>query len=177
MSPRSTPREGDDSGREVDLTPHRLAPRRTDRKNMPEEGLTTITGFIGEADDNDRIRVYLNMSFDNYVEVARSDVVRTAPVDAQDENSPTILWVGKNVQITMASVGRIPGAGDMLTGGIRSRYGGRGRGRGMRGMLMADPVSDILCSVFCKQPPVRTDNPWECTTYSDDCTAGGPFCG
>lgn len=179
MSPRSSTRGagGDEGGREVDLNPHRLAPRRSDRKGKPEEGLSTITGFIGEADDNDRVRVYLTMTFDSYVEVASSEVVRTAPVDPQDENSPTILWLPRNTQVTMASVGRMPGTAGMASGGIRNRYGGR-VGRGGRRMVMADPVSDILCSVFCKTlPPVQTDNPWECTTVSQAGCTEDIFCG
>jgi hypothetical protein len=161
-------------GREVNLTPHRLSPRPGNKGDLPDEGLTTVIGFIGDADDADRARVYLNLGFDSYVEMAKSDVIRTAPVDSKDENSPTIVWLSNKAQVSVVSVGRMGGDADLVTGSIRSRYGGRGGGRG-RGPAAADPVSEIICSVFCKQPPVRTDDPFACHPYSNDCT-GDIFC-
>jgi hypothetical protein len=166
-----SPAEGgrNDDGREVNLAPHRLSPRPRNKADLPDEGLTTVVGFIGDAEDAERVRVYLNLGFDSYVEMAKSDVIRTALVDSQDENSPTIVWVSNKAQVSLVSVGRMGGNADLVTGRIRSRYGSRGGRRG-RGLAVADPVSDIICSVFCKTLPQGTEDPFACNPYSRDCT-------
>ncbi len=78
----------------IDLTPHRLVPAREKLDAGPDGGLSdlnTIVGYVGPSDDSDQVRIYLDLTFRRYCEVASSNVVQTAPVDANDENSPTIV--------------------------------------------------------------------------------------
>jgi len=137
---------------------------------MPDEGLTTLTGFIGEAGTPDRVRVYTDLTFGSYFELEQGAVVRTTQVDSSDPNSPTALWVSRTAEVTYTKVSTTTGAASFMTGSIRNRYGGRRRA----GRMAADPVSDLICSVFCipqTKAPFPTDNPWECSPVSQNCTS------
>ena len=106
----------------VDLTPHRLAPRLEDSQLRADDGLSTLVGFIGHSEQDGSVRVYLDLRFASYVEVRAGDVVQTAPVDAIDENSPSIVWVSSSAQLRLVSIGRLTGDATFVTGAIRSRY-------------------------------------------------------
>ena len=153
----------------VDLTPHRMAPRADGREiDGAGDGLVTLTGFVGESTKEGYVRVYLDLSFTSYCEVATADVVKTKRVDAADEDSPTVLWVTASAQMGLVSVGRLSGSASFVSGAIRSRYG-----RGPKPVAASLPDTDYPCTVFfiCKQPPEPSD--W---CGSDWCLSEGVPC-
>lgn len=52
-----------------------------------------LDGFIGPTKKPDRMRLYLNLSFDTFVDIPVSGIMSTLPIDASDENSPTRVWI------------------------------------------------------------------------------------
>ena len=52
-----------------------------------------LDGFIGPTKKSDRMRLYLNLSFDTFVDIPVSGIMSTLPIDASDENSPTRVWI------------------------------------------------------------------------------------
>ena len=162
---------------EVDLSPHPLVPGREQLDAQAgEESLTTIVGFVGPSRSEDRVRVYLDLSFSSYFDVAAADVVQTARVDANDENSPTIVWVGSSAQVGLVRIGRLTGDASFVTGAIRQRHG-RGA-RSARAMTLAasmDPCTDWFDCIPKPVPPDPTS--WECFSNSIPCPEPtGMFC-
>src|SRR5690242_4457395 len=107
----------------IDLSPHRLVPAREKLDAAPDgrlSDLNTIVGYIGPADDTDQVRIYLDLTFRRYCDVASSDVVQTAPVDASDENSPTIVWVPSTARVAL--VGRMTGDASFISGRLRKQF-------------------------------------------------------
>jgi hypothetical protein len=106
----------------VDLTPHPLVPPLEELGAEPDDGLSRLVGFIGPSEKDARIRIYLDLSFASYCEVASADVVQTAPVDVNDSNSPSIVWVKDSAQMRLVSIRRLQGDATLVTGAIRDRY-------------------------------------------------------
>jgi hypothetical protein len=104
----------------VDLTPHPRSP-------MPDsddaaDGVTQLVGYVGESRDPDQVRIYADLDFNTYYEVARSDVIRTKPVDESYDESPTVVLVRSSADVALVSVSRIKGSASYLSGGLRNRY-------------------------------------------------------
>jgi hypothetical protein len=152
----------------IDLTPHRLVPAREELDAGPDgglSGLNTIVGYIGPSEDAGRVRIYLDLSFRRYCEVASSDVVQTASVDANDENSPTTVWVRSTARVAL--VGRMTGDASFISGTLRKQFLPRAAAQAVRGSTApacselffcptADPCSTPLC------PPPSSSSPWGC---------------
>lgn len=175
MSSEEQPDRPADQTGEVDLTPHPLVPGLERDQTHADEGLTTLVGFIGPARTDDRVRVYLDLSFASYCDVAKADIVQTAPVDANDENSPSTVWVNSSAQMRLVSVGRLTGDASFVTGAIRSRH----FRRGARYASANRPNTEFPCTIFfiCdpKPLPPRPGSNWECLP-SDDCTTPDFWC-
>lgn len=153
---------GSDRRRKVDLSPHPLVPRGDEVGAQPDEGLSTLVGFIGPSEKDARIRVYLDLTFASYCEVATGDIVQTAPVDANDENSPSIVWVNSSAQVGLVSVGRLTGDATFVTGAIRNRHYRRAARRDLR----AGADTAFPCMAFTEY----FDCPVEHETFVEDCT-------
>jgi len=119
----------------VDLTPHRLAPR-PEADAESESGLTTIVGFVGSSSMDGGVRVYLDLSFASYYEVAATDVVRTKAVDSDDPDSPRALWIRSSAQLDLVRTDRLSGSASFVTGAIRRRFSARAAGN----YVLADNV-------------------------------------
>lgn len=166
MNPEEQPR----SGSEPDLAPHPLAPE-PERAQPAEaaDALTTLVGFVGRSAVEGHVRVYLDLSFTSYCEVATADIARTRPVDPGDEESPTVIWVKSSARMGMVSVGRLSGNAAYVTGAIRARH----RQRAVRRVPVAnaslDPCTQWFdcwrdTAAFCPAP----DSDW-CLTEGVPC--------
>jgi hypothetical protein len=82
------------------------------------EQLTPIVGWQGDADDANRVRVYLDLGFTTYYEFSTDDVVETAPTDPDDENAPLVLWVRSTAKADLTRTQSVSGDIAFLTGGI-----------------------------------------------------------
>lgn len=104
-----------------DLTPHRLI-AKLGEDSLQTGGLAVIVGYVGSSQTQGRVRVYLDLSLGDYCEVARGDVVKTAPVDASDENSPTIVWVNGTARVEVVKVLRMTAEAAFISGSIQSEH-------------------------------------------------------
>jgi hypothetical protein len=110
----------------VDLTPHPLAPRLDSvEADGQEAAFSILVGFIGPARQASRVRVYLDLSFGSYCELATGDVVRTRPVDPTDDEGPVAVSVRSSAEMQLVQIGRVTGTADFVTGAIRSSYARR----------------------------------------------------
>jgi hypothetical protein len=108
------------------------------RKSSPPEGLKShplieklisggaqpggqdmIVGYIGPSQDDERVRVYLDLTLSSYCEIAVSDVVATASVDSQRESSPSIIWLKLGAKIDRVDTTR---SMTVLSGQIQQTY-------------------------------------------------------
>ena len=81
-----------------------------------------LDGFIGPTKKSDRMRLYLNLSFDTFVDIPVSGIMSTLPIDASDENSPTRVWIRAETRLDVVqSMSRTIEA-SYLRGGIARQY-------------------------------------------------------
>ena len=113
--------EEDRSAHDVDLTPHSMAPDGADDANAGES-LLQIAGFVGSSPNGGQVRLYLDLSFASYYEVATADVVRTKSVDDGDPDSPRILWVKPSAQLRLVRTRDISGSASFVTGALRESF-------------------------------------------------------
>ena len=95
---------------------------RVGEANSSLSELTTLTGFLGKQQSDGHILLYLDLSFSNYCKILVSDVVSTAPVDASDPNSPSIVWVKSSAAIELVKVMRAQGGADYVRGRIQRSH-------------------------------------------------------
>lgn len=94
---RATP-AGRSVTRKVDLKEHPLVTQVNPEDNSPSNPVVLI-GFIGPSKKTGQVRLYMSLSFDSYVDLPSAGIVATQPVDSQDENSPTRVWVRSDTKI------------------------------------------------------------------------------
>jgi hypothetical protein len=145
-----------------------LVPSRDEIEAGPDGGLNTIVGYVGPAANADQVRIYLDLSFGSYCEVASSDVVQTAHVDANDENSPTVVWVKSSARVGL--VGRLTGDASFISGTIRKRFLPRATAQALSestapvcSELFFCPSEDVCTTPLC--PPPASSSPWGCTKW------------
>jgi hypothetical protein len=137
--------EGRQDSEPIDFTPHRMAPRaRTDSGEDSNAGMAVLTGFVGESAQAGHIRLYLDLSFSSYCEIATKDVVKTKKVDASDDDSPTVLWVTGAAQVGLVRVGQTSGTASFISGAIRDGHAARRATYAERAMALS---SEFPCSM------------------------------
>jgi hypothetical protein len=132
---------------EKNLTPHSRAPR-AGADGRSDENLTTIVGFVGESSKEGQIRVYLDLSFDNYYEVPADDVVRTRSIDPDDSDSPRMLWIASSARVGLVRTDRTSGSASFVAGSLRARFAGRvfmSRSFG-DDPILEDPYGSTICT-------------------------------
>jgi hypothetical protein len=109
---------GDEEELSFGLSFHPLAPQ--DPVPAPSVNPPVrIVGFIGPAYTGDRIRVYTDLSFSSYYELAAEAVVQSSAVDADDANSPAVVWVDGGALVEFVRTSTIRGSAAYVTGAIR----------------------------------------------------------
>lgn len=166
----------------ADSTHRQVRTRKSDASQDKE--LSVLIGFVGVSNCHDRLRVYGDVSGSYYCDVAKSDVVSTAPVDVDDENSPTVVWVDSAVN--MEFVGDDPlvtGAVEFLSGPIHSGHFRLASYRAAKsaGASGKEDVRAQNTQVFFCGPAPRTPNPrttWGCPirTLEGACETRNIYC-
>ncbi|MFC3326901.1 hypothetical protein [Mesorhizobium cantuariense] len=77
---------------DVDLTMHPLVTRLNPDGDSPPSTLMLV-GYLGPSKKSGRIRLYLDLTFTGYVEISTEAIVATHPVNKEDENSPTQVFI------------------------------------------------------------------------------------
>jgi hypothetical protein len=62
-----------------------------------------IKGYVGKSDSDDIVRIYLNLQFNEYVEINKSDIFHAEESD-DIEHVGTCIWVRKDAEITRVRV-------------------------------------------------------------------------
>jgi hypothetical protein len=62
-----------------------------------------IKGYVGKSDSVDIVRIYLNLQFNEYVEINKSDIFHAEESD-DIEHVGTCIWVRKDAEITRVRV-------------------------------------------------------------------------
>jgi hypothetical protein len=76
----------------VDLTPHPMVARILNDSGEPREAVVVV-GFLGAPDQNGLVRIYLDLSFQAYLEMPEGSVLYVEPFDPSDETQPTKIVV------------------------------------------------------------------------------------
>ncbi|WP_168880031.1 hypothetical protein [Rhizobium sp. P28RR-XV] len=84
----------------VDLSHHPLV-ERLYQQGEGEADQVALVGFLGPSKKANFIRLYLSLSFDRFIEIPVGDIVLTQAVDAQDENSPSRLFVRRDAKLDL----------------------------------------------------------------------------
>jgi hypothetical protein len=103
-----------------DLSTHPLVAKAQGESDTPH-GLVTLIGYFGPSRKADTIRLYPSLDFRSYCELPTSAIVATEPVDPNDANSPTLVYVkaGTPVESVQTSTQSVE---SYLQGGIAAGY-------------------------------------------------------
>jgi hypothetical protein len=145
------------------LDPHPLV-TRLGRGPAQKENLTPIVGWPGDAEEAARLRIYLDLGFTSYYEVARDAVVDVVPTDPANENAPFIVWVLSVAQAQLTITQSVTGEVAALAGGIS--------GRNLAG-------SARMSRAVSAERMVKADSgTWSCPirTLDPPCTVSDLFC-
>ena len=110
----------DPSSHEPNLLTHPLVRKLHGDSDTPPS-LVALTGYFGPSKKADSIRLYPSLDFKSYFEIPRAAIVATTPVDADDEESPTVVYVkvGTPVESVQASTQPVE---SYLQGGITGAF-------------------------------------------------------
>jgi len=83
--------------------------------------LVALTGYFGPSKKADSIRLYPSLDFQSYFEIPKAAIIATTPVDAEDDQSPTVVHVkaGTSVEAVQTSTQPVE---SYLQGGITGAY-------------------------------------------------------
>ena len=98
----STDRDRKSSERDP-LREHELA-RKLVKDGKPVDHLT-IKGYVGKSDSEDRVRLYLNKEFNDYIEIKKSDILHAEEISHEElEFGGTCIWLDKDAEITKVKI-------------------------------------------------------------------------
>src|SRR6185295_5795994 len=146
---------------EPDLTPHPLVTRLNPEAEAPPD-LVVLVGFIGPSKKPDRIRLYLNLSFNAFIDIPVAGIVSTQSVDREDENSPTRVWVRGEAKLEVVQAASQTIEASYLRGRIARDY--LRATTPARGLVAPDPGVSMYCMAM---------NTRLCDSIFDDGGCGG----
>jgi hypothetical protein len=93
------------------------------RESGQLQNVTFLKGYVGKSDNYETVRLYLDLNFDRYFDISKSDIVHSAL--APENMLPfggTCLWVSKEAQISQVKVEPTKLQAQFLQGRISRRY-------------------------------------------------------
>lgn len=107
-------------------------PRRDDKNPLKEHELVRklskngklqpyvrLSGYVGRSEDNDLVRLYLNLNFDEFVDVKKSDILHAEELSPNDiEMGGTCIWIKKESEIEHVKTQAIKQQAQFLDGEI-----------------------------------------------------------
>ena len=157
---------------EVDLTPHPLVTRLNPEGDPPPD-LVMLVGFIGPSKKPDGIRLYLNLSFNTFIDIPVAGIVSTQSVDSEDENSPTRVWVRGDARLDVVQTVSQTIEASYLRGWIARNY--LRSTMPFRGFMAAPPPTmecmapDLGVSMYCLGMNTHLCPSW----HGGNCGGGG----
>jgi hypothetical protein len=150
------------------LREHELS-RKLMKDGKPIEYLT-FKGYIGKAESDDTIRLYLNKQFNEYIEIKKIEILHAEEISKEDlEFGGTCIWIEKNTEISKVKIDSRRTQAQFMEGEIT-----RSQLKNELNLKIKQVDQGIsLWSPICPSD----DNP---CTLGFDCqvfvTAGGPLC-
>ena len=150
------------------LREHELA-KKLVRDGKPVDHLT-IKGYVGKSDSDDKIRLYLNKEFNDYVEINKSDILHAEEISHEElEFGGTCIWLDKDAEITKVKIESKKQQARFMVGEItRSQLRPEFAPRIIQGDQWASLFAPICPSDF-----VPCTREWFCQEIF---TAVGPYC-
>jgi hypothetical protein len=95
-------KKSDESSSQGDaLKEHKLVRELTKENGQPPNA-TSLVGYVGDSGSSDIVRVYLNLNFDEYVEVPKDGILHATEVgEDMIEFGGTLLWIDKMHRVNM----------------------------------------------------------------------------
>lgn len=85
--------------------------------------VSVLVGYIGNASEEGRVRLYLTPDLSNYVEFSQDDLVRSEVLQEGGAGA-TAVWVRKSARLTQTQTLSREVQAEFLSGGIAQAYGG-----------------------------------------------------
>jgi hypothetical protein len=145
---------------EPELTSHPLIADLSEDPLQPG-GLAVIVGYVGKSQTEGRVRVYLDLTLGAYCEVAREDVVSTAPVDSSDTSSPSIVWINGAARVELVKIARMTAEASFISGAIQGGHLREAVGSVRRDMVVrklypgAEPMEGTKTVWCCPVPTLE----------------------
>lgn len=136
-----------------------------------------LIGYVGPSKKAGNIRLYLGLDFQSYYEIPQSDIGPVAPVDRQDENSPTLLHVKASAVVDFVQVSKQTGPASYLVGPIAGEHMAAATAPGTPVNYLRPETRHTACPIYgpCGGPRaqelVKAPYPVSvfCPTYSIPC--------
>jgi hypothetical protein len=87
----------------------------------PIDSNRIIEGFVGPAEQNENIRIYFDLTFTSYFEIAKVDVLHVESSNANDDNKPTKVWINKSARLEIVTIQRVSIEAAFLQGALTNR--------------------------------------------------------
>jgi len=139
-------------------------------KNGKLQPYIRINGYIGKTDNNDLVRLYLNLNFDEFMEVKRSDVLHAETLTRDDiEMGGTCIWIKKDAEVEYVKTQSTKQQAQFLEGEIVEKQ----LDLEMGGYDTPQVPDTILGNCWKTRIGCRTISPFECikTMVIRDCAS------
>ena len=103
MVRKGSKRSNNDNNNES-LSEHHLVGKIVKDPSKPGNAIL-LQGYVGKSDSPDLVRLYLDLNFDNYVDIPKNEILHSA--DAPEgvlEFGGTYIWVSKDTEISYVQV-------------------------------------------------------------------------
>jgi hypothetical protein len=110
----------DPSPHQPNLSTHPLVTKLRGDSDTPPS-LVALIGYFGPSKKADSIRLYPSLDFQSYFEIPTAAIVATTPVDADDEDSPTVVHVKAGTPVDSVQTSTQP-VESYLQGGITGAH-------------------------------------------------------
>jgi hypothetical protein len=139
-----------------------------------------LSGYLGPSGSDDLVRLYTDLSFTAYYEIARADIQGRAAINPDDNNSGTMISLKREAQVACVTAARSTVPASMLSGSIASAYLAQSNNQSGFGPRTYPPTQDpnictgLACDVgsalFCVRPAAVGPRTYPPTQDPNICT-------
>jgi hypothetical protein len=126
------------------------------KKLMPPAGkppnLVPLTGYIGPSQKADSVRLYSGLDFSSYYEIPKSAIAHTEQTDAEDESSPTTIYIDSGAQLDVVQT-TTQSVGASFLGGSITNANLAASATTAAGGTVIHPTTTVLPTFVCSHLP------------------------
>ena len=133
---------------DITITTHPLVAKLLGDSDPPGK-YVTVVGYFGPSRTKGNVRLYLSHEFCAYLEIPTGGILSTEPVDRDDENSPTRVYLEKSTTVELVQVSSLSLEASFLEGSIASAFlpGAMDAEGGGVSLTLRPPFLSILCTI------------------------------